>query len=330
MFRHIAFAALAASFALLAAALPASADPLPSWNEGPAKARILAFVASVTDPASDEYLPPEARIATFDNDGALWAEQPIYFQLAFALDRIRAEAGAHPEWKDDPTFSAVLSDDPKALAGLHVEDVVKLVAASHSGMTDAEFSASAEAWLAEARHPRFDVPYSSLVYQPTLELLRFLRDRGFQTWICSGGGIDFVRAFAEQTYGIPPEQVIGSGIAKEFHFEGGVSRFARLPKLLEPVNDKEGKPVWIRRHIGRRPALAFGNSDGDLAMLRYATSGTGPSLGILLHHDDAEREWAYDRESHIGQLAEGLDVAAASGWMLVSMKDDFARVFPAR
>ncbi|MDH3687602.1 MAG: haloacid dehalogenase-like hydrolase [Myxococcales bacterium] len=315
----------------LAAVLPlaASADPLPSWNEGEAKSRILAFVAAVTDPASEQYLPPEARIATFDNDGALWAEQPLYFQLVFALDRVRAQAGAHPEWKDDPTFAAVLGDDPKALESLHLEDVIKLVAASHAGMTDAEFAASAEAWLGDAKHPRFGVPYASLVYQPTLELLSFLRDSGFQTWICSGGGIDFVRAFAEETYGIPPEQVIGSGIAKEFRFESGAASFARLPKLLEPVNDKEGKPVWIRRQIGRRPALAFGNSDGDLAMLRYATSGTGTSLGILLHHDDAEREWAYDRESHVGRLSEGLDVAKDSGWLLVSMKDDFARVFPA-
>ena len=330
MCRHVVFAALAASLALLTASLPTAADPLPSWNEGAAKERILAFVASVTDPASEQYLPPEERIATFDNDGALWAEQPIYFQLAFALDRVRSMAGEHPEWKEDPTFAAALGDDPKALQSLHTEDIVKLVAASHAGMTDAEFVAAAEAWLTEAKHPRFDALYSSLVYQPTLELLRFLRDRGFQTWICSGGGIDFLRAFAGQTYGIPPEQVIGSGIAKEFQFEGGVSRFARLPKLLEPVNDKEGKPVWIRRHIGRRPALAFGNSDGDLAMLRYATSGGGPSLGILLHHDDAEREWAYDRESHVGRLDEGLDVAASSGWVIVSMKNDFARVFPAR
>ena len=316
----------------LTAAIPltASGDPLPSWNEGEAKNRILAFVASVTDPASDQYLPPAARIATFDNDGTLWAEQPLYFQLVFALDRIRAEAGSHPEWHEDPTFQAVLSDDPKALSGLHLEDVLKIVTASHAGMTDAEFQAQTEAWLLSARHPRFDAAYATLVYQPMLELLRFLRDEGFQTWICSGGGIDFVRAFAEDVYGIPPEQVIGSGVAKEFRSEGGTAHFARLPKLLEPVNDKEGKPVWIRRHIGRLPVLAVGNSDGDLAMLRYAGSGSGPSLGVLLHHDDAEREWAYDRESHVGRLSEGLDIAEASGWVVVSMKDDFARVFPAR
>jgi phosphoserine phosphatase len=315
--------------AILAWTLPATADPLPSWNEGAAKSRILAFVAAVTDPASEQYLPPEARIATFDNDGTLWAEQPIYFQLVFALDRVRAEAAAHPEWREDPALAAVLSDDPEALHGLHLEDVLKIVAASHAGMTDAEFQAQTEAWLASARHPRFDAGYATLVYQPMLELLSFLRDEGFQTWICSGGGIDFLRTFAEETYGVPPEQVIGSGVAKEFRFDDGVASFARLPELLEPVNDKEGKPVWIRRQIGRRPVLAVGNSDGDLAMLRYAGSDS-PSLGILIHHDDAEREWAYDRESTVGRLAEGLDVAGPSGWLLVSMKDDFARVFPGR
>jgi len=319
------------ALALTAASpLAAVADPLPSWNEGEAKSRILAFVASVTDPASDQYLPPEERIATFDNDGTLWAEQPIYFQLVFALDRIRAEASAHPEWQEDPTFQAVLSDDPKALSGLHLQDVLKIVTASHAGMTDVEFQAQTEAWLASARHPRFDAGYSTLVYQPMLELLRFLRDEGFQTWICSGGGIDFVRAFAEGVYGIPPEQVIGSGVAKEFSTEGGAAHFSRLPKLLEPVNDKEGKPVWISRHIGRRPVLAVGNSDGDLAMLRYSVAGAGPSLGVLIRHDDAEREWAYDRDSHVGRLAEGLDTATTEGWLIVSMKGDFARIFPAR
>ena len=308
----------------------AFADPLPSWNDGEAKRRILAFVASVTDPASEHYVPPAERIATFDNDGTLWAEQPIYFQLLFAIDRVRADADAHPEWQQDPSLAAVLSDDPNALHGLGMQDVMKILATSHAGMTDAEFRAQAEGWLASARHPRFDAGYVTLVYQPMLELLRFLRDRGFQTWICSGGGIDFVRAFAEATYGIPPEQVIGSGVAKAWQRDGDSERFTRRAELHAPLNDKEGKPVWIRRHIGRRPILAVGNSDGDLAMLRHGAAGTGPSLGVILRHDDAEREWAYDRESHVGRLAEGLDTAQAEGWLIVSMKNDFARVFPSR
>jgi phosphoserine phosphatase len=315
---------------LLVLAGPVAADPLASWNDGATKKRILAFVASVTDPAGEHYVAPEERIAVFDNDGTLWAEQPLYFQLVFALDRVRVQAADHPEWKEQDPFRAVLSGDPEALESLDLEDVLTLVAATHSGMSDAEFSATAEAWLENARHPRFDAPYPSLVYAPMLELLGFLRESGFETWICSGGGIDFVRAFSERVYDIPPEQVIGTGIAKEFEVVDGVPRLVRLPKLLGPVNDKGGKPVWIQRHIGRRPILAFGNSDGDLAMLRYTSGGSGPSLGLLLHHDDAEREWAYDRESHIGRLDQGFEEAKRRDWLLVSLKNDFARVFPGR
>jgi phosphoserine phosphatase len=324
-------AALGVGLGLALQGAPASADPLPSWNDGPARDAILAFVASVTDPQGPDYVPPAERVATFDNDGNLWSEKPFYFQLAFALDRVRALAPQHPEWKDQEPFRAVLSGDPEALAGLHLADVLKLVTASHAGMSERAFDESARAWLATARHPRFERPYRELVFQPMLELLAFLRESGFRTWICSGGGIDFVRAFAGEAYGIPPEQVIGSGIAKEFRVgDGGLAGFHRLPKLLEPINDGPGKPVWIQRHIGRRPILASGNSDGDLQMLQYATSGPGPSLALLLHHDDAEREWAYDEDSAVGRLDEALVEAQARGWTVVRMKRDFGTVYPRR
>lgn len=323
----------AAGLVVLAIALGplrAEGDPLPSWNDGAARSAILSFVAAVTDPASGSYVPAAERIATFDNDGNLWSEKPFYFQLAFALDRVRALAPEHPEWKDQDPFRAVLSGDAEALASLHTADVVKLVAASHTGMTDAEFSEVVREWLATARHPRFDRPYTELVYQPMLELLAFLRANGFQTWICSGGGADFVREFAEDTYGIPPEQVIGSGVAKEFYVRDGIGGFVRLPKLLDPINDGPGKPVWIQRQIGRRPILASGNSDGDLQMLQLATSGPGPSLALLLHHDDAEREWAYDKDSSVGRLDKALVEAKTRGWTVVGIEKDFATVYPRR
>lgn len=321
-------AALALAFAIALGPLRAWSDPLPSWNDGAARTAILQFVAAVTDPSNNSYVPPPKRIAVFDNDGNLWSEKPFYFQLAFALDRIRALAPRHPEWKDQDPFRAVLSGDTQALASLHTADVLKLVAASHTGMSDAEFSATVRAWLATARHPRFDRPYAELVFQPMLELLAFLRANGFQTWICSGGGSDFVRVFAEGTYGIPPEQVIGSGVAKEFRVKDGVSEFVRLPKLLEPINDGPGKPVWIQRQIGRRPILASGNSDGDLQMLQLATSGPGPALALLLHHDDAEREWAYDKDSSVGRLDVALAEAKTRGWTVVGIKRDFGIVYP--
>jgi phosphoglycolate phosphatase-like HAD superfamily hydrolase len=327
--RNLTALLLACAFAFLAAG--ARADPLPSWNEGAAKQRILDFVGAVTDPSGDRYVAPEARIAVFDNDGTLWSEKPYYFQLAFVLDRVRALAPAHPEWREKEPFRAVIEGDREALSQLGTHDLLALVAATHSGQTDAEFAAAAQQWLASARHPTRDVPFTELVFQPMLELLAFLREEGFQTWIVSGGGIDFLRVFAEDVYGIPPEQVIGSGVQKAFREDAGTGgAFVRLPELLAPLNDEEGKPVWIRRHIGRRPILAFGNSDGDLAMLTHATGGDGPSLGLLLHHDDAEREWAYDRASSVGGLDRGLDQAGRRGWVLVSMKDDFGRVYPAR
>ncbi len=311
--------------AILLAAV-AGADPLPSWNDGPARDRIFSFVAAVTDPYGKGYVAPAERIAVFDNDGTLWAEKPFYFQAAFIVDRIRAMAGDHPEWKEKAPFRAVLSDDPKALGGLDLHGLLELAMASHTGMSDAEFERTADAWLTSARHPTTGRPYTEMVYQPMLELLEFLRANGFQTWICSGGGIDLIRRFSEDVYGIPPEQVIGTGVAKELRKEDGA--LLRLPELLQPINDGPGKPVWIGRHIGRRPILAFGNSDGDFEMLADATSGPGERLALILHHDDAEREWAYDADSPVGRLVRGLKEAPARGWQVVSIKRDFARVYP--
>jgi phosphoserine phosphatase len=324
--RSLLSTALAAAAVFVTVA--ASADPLPSWNEGPARDRILAFVAAVTDPYGKSYVAPAERIAVFDNDGTLWSEKPFYFQAAFIVDRVHAMADDHPEWKGKAPFQAVLSDDPDALGTLDVHGLLELAMASHTGMTDAEFDRTADDWLTSARHPRSNRPYTEMVYQPMLELLAFLRANGFQTWICSGGGIDLVRRFAEDVYGIPPEQVIGSGVAKELREKDGA--LVRLPKLLAPVNDGPGKPVWIERQIGRRPILAFGNSDGDFEMLAHTTRGTGQRLGLILHHDDAEREWAYDSDSSVGRLDRARKEAGRRGWEIVSMQRDFARVYPRR
>jgi phosphoglycolate phosphatase-like HAD superfamily hydrolase len=303
------------------------ADPLPSWNGGPAKTAIVEFVEAVTTEGGVDYVPPDARIATFDNDGTLWAEQPIYFQFAFALDRIKALAPQHPEWQDTQPFKAVLEGDPKALAASGEEGLLEIIAATHAGMTTDEFSAIVADWLATARHPRFDRPYTELVYQPMLELLAYLRESGFKTFIVSGGGVEFMRVFAERVYGIPPEQVVGSsGVVK---FEMGPDGKPVLMKeaKVEFVDDGPGKPVGINHFIGRRPIMAFGNSDGDLQMLQWTTAGDGPRFGLIVHHTDAEREWAYDRESHIGKLDKALDQADAAGWTVVDMKNDWKTVF---
>jgi phosphoserine phosphatase len=318
--------ALALSLSLLLAAISCQAEPLPSWRDGQAKRAILDFVSRVTREGGPDFVAPEARIATFDNDGTLWAEQPIYFQLAFALDRVRVLATDHPEWKEKPPFSAVLAGDREALAKLHKKEILELFAASHAGITSEEFVALAHDWLSTARHPRFGRPHREVVYLPMLELLEYLRAHGFKTFIVSGVGIEFIRAFAETVYGIPPEPVVGRSLRERFELRDGRGVLVKLPGLGS-LNDKAEKPVNINLHLGRRPILAFGNSDGDLEMLQYATTGDGPRLGLLLRHDDAGREWAYDRASSIGRLDKALDEATVRGWTVVSIEKDFRRVF---
>ena len=302
-------------------------NPLPSWNEGAAKQAILDFVAGVTNPASPYFVPAGERIATFDNDGTLWAENPLYFQLLFALDRVRSMADDHPEWRAEQPFQAILEDDRETLGEMGHAELGQLLAATHAGVTAEEFSAIARGWLDTARHPRFDRPFDEIIYQPMLEVLSFLRANGFKTFIVSGGGIEFIRTFAEDAYGIPPDQVVGSSAETEFQTAGERTTLMRLPEL-HFNDDKEGKPVAINRYIGQRPIAAFGNSDGDLAMLQYAAGGDGASLMVIVHHDDAEREYAYDRESMIGRLNKGLDEAERWGITVVSMKDDWRRIFP--
>jgi phosphoglycolate phosphatase-like HAD superfamily hydrolase len=320
---------LGACFALVLAldATAAGAQVLPSWNDGPAKQSILAFVTKVTTPSNPDFVPSAERIAVFDNDGALWAEQPMYFQLAFAIDRVKALAPAHPEWKTHQPFRAVLEDDRKALAAAGEHGIAELVMATHAGMTTDEFAATVRDWLAKARHPRFDRPYTELVFQPMLELLAYLRENGFQTWIVSGGGVEFLRVFAESVYGIPPQQVVGSSIQTEFQMRDGRPVLVRLPKIAF-IDDKAGKPVGIHQFIGRRPIAAFGNSDGDLQMLQWTTLADGPRFGVLVHHTDAKREWDYDRKSPIGRLDAALDEADERGWTVVDMNRDWRAVFP--
>lgn len=300
--------------------------PLPSWNEGQTKQEILDFVRNVATASSQNFVPPEERIAVFDNDGTLWAEQPVYFQLAFALDRVKALAPQHPEWKDREPFASLLHGDLKgALAGGE-HAILEMVMATHAGMTTEEFEKIVKDWLPTAKHPRFKRPYTDLVYQPMLELLAYLRANGFKTFIVSGGGIEFMRPWAEQVYGIPPEQVIGSSIKTQFELRDGKAVLVRLPEI-NFFDDKAEKPVGIHQHIGRRPIAAFGNSDGDLQMLQWTTGGTGSRLGVIVHHTDADREWAYDRASSIGRLDKALDEAKAHGWTVVSMKENWKRVF---
>jgi len=303
-----------------------AADPLPSWNDGKAKQSILDFVAKVTKSGSPDFVPVAERIATFDNDGCLWAEQPMYFQFFFALDRVKALAPQHPEWKEQEPFASLLKGDVKgALAGGEGA-MLEIVMATHAGMTTEEFDAIVKDWVATAKHPTTRRPYTEMVYQPMLELLAYLRDNGFKTFIVSGGGIDFMRPWTEPVYGIPPEQVIGSSIKTKFDLRYGKPVLVRLPEL-NFIDDKAGKPVGIHQHIGRRPIAAFGNSDGDLQMLQWTAAGNGPRFCLLVHHTDAEREWAYDRESSIGRLDTALDEAAQRRWTVVDMKEDWKCVF---
>ncbi|NEW96430.1 HAD family hydrolase [Rhodopseudomonas sp. BR0G17] len=304
-----------------------ASDPLPSWTNGTAKQAILAFVARVTTEQGADFVPTAERIATFDNDGTLWAEQPYYFQLAFAFDRIKAMAPQHPEWKDHEPFEALLQNDKAAFASSGETGLLEVVAATHAGMTTDEFTDAVRDWMATARHPRFGRPYNQLTYQPMLELLVYLRANGFKTFIVSGGGVEFMRPWVEKAYGIPPEQVVGSSGVVKFETDAtGKPRLIKLTKV-EFVDDGPGKPVGINRFIGRRPIFAFGNSDGDLEMLQWTVAGAGPRFAGLVHHTDAEREYAYDRQSKIGKLDKALDAAAAGGWTVVDMKNDWSRIF---
>lgn len=317
--------------AALTVASPRAAadDPLPSWTAGAAKTAIVDFVAAVTAKDGADFVPPEERIAVFDNDGTLWVEQPFYTQLAFALDRVKALAPRHPEWRQREPFRTAMAGDIKALAASGEKGLLELVMATHAGMTTEEFAAIVRAWLATAVHPRFERPYTELVYQPMLELLAYLRANAFRTYIVSGGGIDFMRPWTEEVYGVPPEQVIGSSIKTRFEFREGTPVLIRLPEIGF-IDDKAGKPVSINAFIGRKPIAAFGNSDGDLQMLLWTTSGAGRRFGLIVHHDDGEREYAYDRDSHVGRLDKALDAAPAAGWTVASIKRDWSVVFPSK
>ncbi|MEI2302012.1 HAD family hydrolase [Ensifer sp. MJa1] len=313
---------------LVNASAQTQTDPLPSWNDNAPKAAIVAFVEKVSKENSPDFIPEPERIAVFDNDGTLWVEHPMYVQPAFALDRVKAEAAAHPEWKDTQPFKAVLEGDMKALAAAGEKGLVELIMETHSDMTSDAFQKVVSEWLATARDPRFKRPYTALVYQPMLELLAYLRASGFKTFIVSGGGIEFMRPWVEQVYGVPPEQVVGSSIKTQFEMRDGVPTLFRLLQT-NFIDDKSGKPVGINEHIGRRPIAAFGNSDGDLEMLQWTTiGGTTPRFGLIVHHTDADREYAYDRDAEFGRLDKALDAAAINQWTVVDMKADWKQILP--
>lgn len=301
-------------------------SPLPSWNEGPTKQSILKFVRGVTTVGGPEFVEPEDRIAVFDNDGTLWSEMPFYFQFAFILDRMKAMAPQHPEWKDNPLYAAVLANDMKTVAARGERAILELAMVTHAGMTTDEFSKIVEDWIVSARHPKFNRPYTDVIYQPMLELLAYLRANDFKTFIVSGGGVEFMRVWADKVYGIPPEQVIGSSIVTKFEMLAGVPALTRLPQV-NFIDDNVGKPVGINMHIGRKPIAAFGNSDGDLQMLQWTTICTGCRFALLVHHTDSVREYAYE-VSPLGKLEVALTEAAARGWTVVDMKNDWNRVFP--
>jgi len=303
-------------------------DPLPSWNDGQAKKSITEFVDKVTKEGSPDFVPPEERIATFDNDGTLWCEQPMYFQLLFALDRVKALAPQHPEWKTKQPFASLLKGDLKAALAGGERAMLEIIVATHAGMTTAAFEQIVRDWIATAKHPKFKRPYTECVYQPMIELLAYLRANGFKTFIVSGGGIEFMRPWAEKVYGIPPERVVGSSIKTKYEMRDGKPVLMRLPEM-NFIDDKTGKPVGINSHIGRRPIAAFGNSDGDQQMLEWTQAGSGARLMMLVHHDDAVREFAYGAESKIGTFSDALMTEAKKNdWTVISMKNDWKVIFP--
>jgi hypothetical protein len=314
-------------FTIASIANARAADPLPSWNDTAPRKTIIAFVERVTKQGSPDFVPPAERIATFDNDGTLWAEQPLYFQFQFTLDQVKRLAPDHPEWKTNEPFASALKGDLNSVAASGVKGMLELTEATHAGMTTEEFSKTVTEWFATARHPKTGRPYTAMVYQPMLEVLTYLRANGFKTFIVSGGGVEFIRAFAEKTYGVPPEQVIGSQGKLKFELRVGKPVLVKLPEV-QFVDDRDGKAIGIQTLIGRRPLAAFGNSDGDLQMLQWTAAGSGPRLCLLVHHTDAAREWAYDRASSIGKLDKALDEANSKGWTVVSMKDDWKTIFP--
>lgn len=323
MARRMAFGWLAV---LCLTSLSLAQQSLPSWNDGKTRQAIEAFVERVTTPGSADFVPPAERIAVFDNDGTLWSEQPMYVQLAFALDRVKAMAAEHPEWKDRAPFNAVLTGDLKALAAAGERGLMELLLATHAGMTAEQFEQIVKDWIATAKHPVYQRPYTECVYQPMRELLQYLRAHEFKTYIVSGGGIEFMRPWSEAVYGIPPEQVIGSSIKLGYELREGRPVLVRLPEI-DFIDDKAGKPVGIHRQIGRRPIFAAGNSDGDFEMLEYTTTGAGARFALLLHHTDSQRETAYDRQSHFGKLDKALDAASQQGWTVIDMKQDWKQVF---
>jgi heat shock protein HslJ len=325
---------LSSAMLSVASAQIRATDPLPSWNDGPARQAIVSFVERATTEGSADFVPPAERIATFDNDGTLWCEQPAYFQGLFAFDRIKALAPQHPEWKHKEPFKSVLAGDKQGLAAAGKQGLLEVLAATHAGMTVDDFHTLVRDWMRTARHPRFNRPYNKCIYQPMVEVLRYLRANGFKTFIVSGGGVEFMRPWVEEAYGIPPEQVVGSSGVVKFEMRGDEALLMKEPKV-EFIDDGPGKPVGINRFIGRRPIMAFGNSDGDLQMLQYTTAKEPseggrqrPRFALIVHHTDADREYAYDRDSHVGRLDKALDEAKQRGWTVVSMKDDWKTIFP--
>ena len=302
-------------------------DPLPSWNDGQTKGAILQFVQAATDEAGPGFVPVPDRIAVFDNDGNLWSEKPVYFQLLFAMDQVRLLADHHPEWETEQPFKAVLENDMETLASFGEHGILELVMATHAGNTTEEFENSVKEWISAARHPRFNRAYTDLVYQPMLELISYLQDNQFKTFIVSGGGLDFMRPWVEEVYNIPRDQVVGSSIKTEFVFEDGSPVLKKLPEI-DFIDDKEGKPVGIHRFIGRRPVFCSGNSDGDLAMMQWTAAGKGSRFMLYLHHTDSDREWAYDRNSSVGRLDKGLDAAMEKGWTVIDMQKDWKVIYP--
>ena len=323
------FSIIAATGAILLFALaPARSqtNPLPSWNDGQVKQSIIQFVDEVTREGAPTFVPPDQRIAVFDNDGTLWSEKPIYFQFVFAIDRVKAQAPQHPKWQSQQPFKAAIDGDLKALAATGAKGMLELIMATHAGITTTAYAKTVEEWITTARHPRFDRLYTDLVYQPMLELLRYLRENGFATYIVSGGGIAFMRVWTDRIYGVPPEQVVGSTIVTKFEMKDGKPILIRVDEV-DFIDDKAGKPVGINKFIGRRPIFAFGNSDGDLEMLQWTAAGGGPRFMGIVHHTDGKREWAYDRNSAVGRLDKALDAARKNGWTVVDMKNDWKTIF---